>query len=339
MLSGRDNGQPWYFAHLAGRVFFLCQPFCVFHIPLSIIHARLLYNTHTPGILSTMAPVVRPTYLLAPNWSNPEDGDIQLGNIVADPFNPDYPLHSDLDHASTLNPVSSVENNWKDVVASFRETQTSLWARIFQVAKVDLEAHRSQASSVGFGMTSLETRVLPKGQLIDKITEWVNFPSVRNALKQRRGLVLRRPVYVVSGVKIARGFRWYDTSSSDTGRGVGAGGLVTPQVGIGGEANVSAQSQRTQSSEADNNIIFAYELVQVRLKGTETVEVKPFQPSAALLSDSDKKKRGEGADEEDEVTADDLDTSDASTDDLVEFANGRELDLDLAQYSWLFHTA
>lgn len=282
-----------------------------------------------------MAHALRPTYLLAPNWSFPEDGDIQLGNIVTDPFYPNYPLHSDLDHAESLAPVISVENNWQDSVDTFRNAQVNLWARLFNTAKVDLQGYRREAGSVGLRMAGLDTYALRKGELTAKIREWAEMPAVRNALQRRNLLGRRQAVYVVSGIKIAREFRQYNIAAVDkAGTGsVTAGGA---QGGVGGSAQVNSQSLHTLSTEAANNIVFAYELVQVRLKGKETVEVSPYRPSEALLSDGDVVEKG--VREEDVIREEDLDTSDASLDDIVDFAQDREIELDCAQYHWLFPT-
>lgn len=279
-----------------------------------------------------MAHALRPTYLLAPNWSFPVDGDIQLGNIVTDPFYPNYPLHSNLDHAESLTPVLSVENNWQDSVDTFRNTQVKLWAKLFSTARVDLQGYRRDAGSVGLRMAGLDTYALRKGELIAKIREWAEMPAVRNALQSRNILGRRQAVYVVSGLKIAREFRQYNIAAVDKAGSLSSG----VQGGAGGSAQAIAQSHHTLSTEAANDIVFAYELVQVRLKRKETVEVSPYRPSEALLSDGNIIDKG--APEEDIIREEDLDTSDASLEDVIDFAQDRELDLDPAQYHWLFPT-
>lgn len=291
---------------------------------------------------SKMAHVIRPTYILAPNWSFPEDGDIQLGNIVTDPFYPNYPLHSNLEHAESLKSVLSVENNWHDSVNTFRNVQANLRTRLFNVAKVDVHGYTREAGSVGIRMAGLDTYSLPKGQLMEKIRAWaVEMPSVSHALKRRNAVGRRLPVYVVSGIKVARDFRQYNIAASASG---GGGGVNVSAVGVagggiasaGGSVQVDAQASHSLSSEAGNNIVFAYELVKVRLKGKgeDAVDVSPYSPKNALLSDEH--DIGDGNAEENTIKVEDLETADVSDDDLVEFARDHEADLDLVQQSWLF---
>ncbi len=282
-----------------------------------------------------MTSVTNPTYLLAPNWNFPPDGPIALGNIVGDPFRPHRSLSKPAADAQAPATITSVESDWRLELERIRSINLSLWTKIFEVANFEASSHRTRATTIAFEMSQLDTIYFKDEPSAEDLAVRVREPRVRTVLETRKW-GRRGAVYLVSGVKVARGFRLDRTASSDRSMRFGAGGEVAPEVSAGAELELGAQTRRVEGFGAENDIIFAYQLLRIRLKGkgeTATLEVDEFQDDAALLADG-----GEGA-EEGQIVADGIETDRASWVDLAETQEGLTVNPDDDQYAWLFPSA
>ncbi|KAB5536135.1 hypothetical protein GE09DRAFT_1249688 [Coniochaeta sp. 2T2.1] len=241
-----------------------------------------------------MTFVTNPTYLLAPNWNFPFDGPIALAPAT----------------------VTVIESNWRLELERIRSVNLSLWTKILELANLGVGSHRSKATTVIHKMSKLETIYFRHEPSVEDIAVRTRERRVRAVLETRKW-GRRGAVYMVSGLKIARGFRLDRVASSDKGLEIGAG------------------TRHAGGFEADNDIVFAYQLLRIRLQGrgeNATLKMEEFHDNAAFLTE-------DGDEKEEKVEAGGqvaLETDGASLVDLAE--TQRELTVNPAddQYAWLF---
>ncbi|EQB47943.1 hypothetical protein CGLO_12882 [Colletotrichum gloeosporioides Cg-14] len=259
------------------------------------------------------------TYILAPNFTYKPGGPIQLGSIIADPFRPAKALSK-----PTTPPAYETvfHHNLEASCETGRSVKLSLWASIFDTAGARISASRARNAVNSLSVDRLETRYLTQ-ELADDDPDLVRRlkePRVQAAIKS--GLFGRAPVYLISGIKIARGL----TVRTERGRGVGGsltGTAPTAQaIGIDLGASIEGEEARSISSSfeaGDEDIIIAYQLhiIKARGKSTGLVTADVFQSDATFLHD----------DASDEME-DDIEISTGGVEELAEAAREMEIELE-----------
>lgn len=264
-----------------------------------------------------MSFVQSPTYLLAPNWTFRPGGKIALGNIVVDPFKP----HRVLSQAAPAEAIPAepvVETNWRLALETARSMSLSIWAVFLENIRLGTDINRERIRNSEFTMTSLETVYLQDDPSEAEIKARCNDPSVRDFM--RLGHTLCKPVYMVTGLKIAKGFSLQTTRSDSTGASVEAGAEVAPGASVGGRVGASQTKTISQGFEAEGDIIFAYQLLKISPKGwgkDKTFVGTEYQPRQAFLSSE------EGASPEDAPVEGELDS--VSAEDLEGFGSAVQI--------------
>ncbi|KAH0559858.1 hypothetical protein GP486_003623 [Trichoglossum hirsutum] len=259
--------------------------------------------------------VQNPTYLLSPSWTFRPDGPILLGNIIVDPFRPHRVLKKP-DPAKPLpERITSTEKNWRLAAEKASHISVSVWAQFLENVHLKLGANRETAKSGKFVMESLDTVYLKDEPSIEDIDELVKDPKLQKFM--RLDSLLCSPVYMVTGLKIAKGFQFTQTDTVKQGATAEASGSVTPSASVGGSIDASTETSSSSGFESANDIVFAYQLLRIKPKGwrKKTLQVSEFQPKAAFLSDKD------NSEDEPVVVEKDL----VSAADLIELQNGIEL--------------
>ncbi|KAF6825512.1 hypothetical protein CPLU01_10225 [Colletotrichum plurivorum] len=229
------------------------------------------------------------TYILTPNFTYKPTGSIQIGSIITDPFRP----AKSLSQPAVPPAVETVGRDKTDSIFVER----------------------------------LETRYLAQEPADNdpELTMRLKEPRVRAAIKA--GIYGRAPVYLISGVKIARGL----TVRSETGHIVGGGvGLTVPAaqaVGLNVGADVGGErGQGTMESftNGDEDVLIAYQVHVLKAKGSkakERVMADVFESDASFLHD-DKDTMGN----EDEENFVEVHT--AGVEELAEVARQAEITVD-----------
>ncbi|KAF5700461.1 hypothetical protein FMUND_14319 [Fusarium mundagurra] len=248
----------------------------------------------------------QPTYLLAPNFTfKPRSGPIALGNIIADPFRPHRVLTA-IDEAARAARYPRIETfaELDRTIArgSGHDVAVAVWAQFLQGVGASLSGDRAIEKSSEYTMDALETEYFVGDPDQAEIEARVKEPRVR-AVMASSGLGFRQPVYMVTAVKIAKGFSASTVTGKRKGAGVEAGvPIPTPAGDITAGANISGgvEASSSDSWKAGEDIIFAYQLLKIELKGwkTKRVEVDEFRSKAAYLDMDDE------SDEEDEDDGD-----------------------------------
>ncbi|KAK1242346.1 hypothetical protein MKX07_000332 [Trichoderma sp. CBMAI-0711] len=277
-----------------------------------------------------MFPVQDPTYLVAPNWTYRPDGAIALGNIVLDPFRPQQVLSKPTKPLPETE--TSLELNWMHATEKLRSINVGIWTRMFERLGHKLGPKRNRGQKIVIYMKALETIYFKEMPSMEEIQERVNEEQVRSILS--RGSIFRCPVYMVTGVKIARGFQIVHEGTEEYMFGMNASGSVGPQLTVGASMGVSSKTARSDQFLSGNAIIFAYQLMIIKPKGWANkmiFELDDFRHKAALLVDDD-----DGKEEEEEGDVE-FEIATGTDENIVTVQKGMmPLNLDNRQHTWVF---
>ncbi|PTB66172.1 hypothetical protein BBK36DRAFT_1141040 [Trichoderma citrinoviride] len=275
-----------------------------------------------------MLPVQDPTYLVAPNWTYRPGGPIALGNIVLDPFRPQHVLSKPTKPLPETE--TAIEYNWSLATEELRSTNVSIWTRMFDQLNVKLGPRRNRGEKIEFHMKALETVYFRELPSMEEIQERVNEERVRSILSPSS--VFRYPVYMVTGVKIARGFQLIHEGTAQYMCNIKATDTVAPQLAVGASIGMASTTSRSDAFQSGNEIIFAYQLMIIKPKGwgkSMAYQLDDFRHKAALLVDDDH------AEEEEENV--EVEISTGTDENIAAVQKGIvPLNPDNKQHAWVF---
>ncbi|KAK4169926.1 hypothetical protein QBC43DRAFT_306850 [Cladorrhinum sp. PSN259] len=258
------------------------------------------------------------TYYLAPNFSYHPDTSIKLGDIVQDPSDPTIPLGS----VQSLPP----KETHLDLNASFSNTTSKsvnagIWAKFVEIASASLGGSTFKTTTNTYTMDRLETvyfRTQPSPELISETVK----SSTRIQAAMSSGLSsfgTSKPVYLVSGLKIARGFRVESGIGHTRGGQVSieASETITGGVGVGMEVGKESswESRQEFSAAEGQDIVFAYQLHVIKRR---KAEAKVYKGKGAFLSEDGQVQQ----DEEVEV----VEIGEAGVESIMEFDDEMEIE-------------
>jgi hypothetical protein len=262
-----------------------------------------------------MAPIQNPTYMLAPNWTFRPGGSIALGNIIVDPSKPHRVLTKPDPSKPPTSTETTTEDDWRLHLGKKRNLNLSLWAEFLQHIGFNIGTDHDQDKSTEYTMKSLETVYFADEPPIEEIQGRVEDPKVRKLM--RLDSILSKPVYMITGLKIAKGFTLSVEQSSRHGGNIGGSAPVVAQVSIGAGVGGSVETSRSDGFQSANDIIFAYQLLKIVPKGfkEKSFEIKEHQSKATFLED----------DHTTEEVKIEVEWSPAAGSDLVEMGKGRHV--------------
>ncbi|KAG8628132.1 hypothetical protein KVT40_004005 [Elsinoe batatas] len=235
---------------------------------------------HKPAV-----PRAQPTYLLAPNF-----GSLVLGSIIEDPFRTTQ-VRSKL--TSPPKVVTHTETETSSSRSGGKSCHSSIFAQFLATATANLSGDVSKITSDKYEMDSLETSYFDP-----EITDEEATALVRDDAKVRAsingGRFGGRPVYVVSGLKVATAFRYnMEVSTSKSGT-VGGAVPIVEGVGVGAEVGGSREKVSSRADTTAQDIIFAYQLHKIEEKGfrekSRRAESVVFVHKAAFLGKDDEEQ-------------------------------------------------
>jgi len=225
-----------------------------------------------------------PTYVLAPNLTYHPNTSICMGDIIDDPTDPTRVLKS-------LNPLPSVENHHdydgnysREKVQSLRG---SIWAKFLQTVEAKLEGGASNNVLAKYTFDRLETEYFTKQPTDAEAEEIVKDARVRTAVNS--GILGKKPVYMISGLKIARGFGLTVDDTKKVDATASAKAPVSSQANVGLEVTGSNTDTVKMSHHTTEDIIFAYQLHVIAHKGwkNKNFEARVYKPKAAFLNEDE----------------------------------------------------
>ncbi|KAJ0327461.1 hypothetical protein COL5a_005840 [Colletotrichum fioriniae] len=116
-----------------------------------------------------------------------------------------------------------------------------------------------------YTMDVLETTYLLRHPSHEEIHERCDSPTVKPFMNRER--IKAKPVYMITGLKIAKGFAVKQSSSSDKAAHAQVGAEVSPEVSVGAGVSGSKSQREQHEFEAMQDIIFGYQLLKIEPKG------------------------------------------------------------------------
>ncbi|TKA64916.1 hypothetical protein B0A55_09975 [Friedmanniomyces simplex] len=253
------------------------------------------------------------TYILPPNLTTHPGGSFAVGTIIADPFRPLKPL------SVPPNPQHLEIDTHRESDRDIRQTSAhslsgSVWAQFLQVANAKLSGRISSDLSESYTVKCLETVALREDPSDEYAALRASEPKVRAVMNA--GMLGKQPVYLITGIKIARGFRWTREEGRSAHAQAGASVPIADQVAVGAEVGAERNKTYRDSGSTGEDIIFAYQLHTIADKGwrkKETTIAEPWVPKGGLL-------RKDKEDQEEEP----VEALAATVDELQEFAEESE---------------
>ncbi|CAD0111270.1 unnamed protein product [Aureobasidium uvarum] len=222
------------------------------------------------------------TYLLAPNFTTHLGANVQLGTIIANPFRPSkwigkIPLHIETDtHVEYDRSISP------GVSASMH---VNAFAKFLETASGTIGLQKDKTILDHYTMDSLETISYKRDITDDEAAEMVRANSnLQEVMKS--GILGSVPIYIVTGLKVAKGFHLTSEVTKSKGANIGADIPITDQVSAGAELSVSQTKTLSEQSSTAQDIVFAYQLHAVANKGywkKRRVDIDIYAPKAAAL--------------------------------------------------------
>lgn len=249
------------------------------------------------------------TYILPPNLTTHPGDAIRIGTIIVDPFRPLKPLSETKEPLKTVT-HTELETELSD--SSKRGFSSSLWAQFLEIANAKLSARVGRDIRTTYAVTSLDTISLAQDPSDEYAASRAQEPNVRAAMNS--GLLGRQPVYMITGIKIAKGLRWSREQVLSTSGEVGASIPITQGVTAGAEIGAERETEHHYSSKTEQDIVFAYQLHVIADKGWRNPKIVADQyvPKGGLLG------------KKEDIETDDIDALPATLDDLSFIAEENE---------------
>ncbi|KAI0401130.1 hypothetical protein F4802DRAFT_443647 [Xylaria palmicola] len=229
-----------------------------------------------------------PTYILAPNFTYHLNTSICMGDIVQYPDDPTKPLSSVPE--SELKPITR-HYDYENEHGNQHELSLrgGVWENFLKKASTKISGGSSDELLTKYTIQRLETIYFTKQPTDEEAQERIKHKKVKAAIDA--GFLGKKPVFMITGLKVARGFRLSSSARSTTDANVKIEASVTPDAGMGAEAEYARKKFAEQKHRAGQDIIFAYQLHIITQNGwpwaQKDVDISVYRAPAALLSDDE----------------------------------------------------
>jgi hypothetical protein len=202
------------------------------------------------------------TYFLAPSFDYVPDRYIDLGRIIADPTDPGTSLNPDSPKPPPSSVQTYIEKDYEKAIEQRGKVKVGIWARFAgQFGIGDISVNTNSVKNDVYKFQELETRLFqPTDEYIE---EALQYPQVvRFAAKSG----YRRPLFMITGVKIARGANISKEMVREHGLSAKVGidgtpGGVPVDLAVGGEA--SELLREKEKFDAPSDFVFAFRLRKI----------------------------------------------------------------------------
>ncbi|KAJ5721576.1 uncharacterized protein N7483_009510 [Penicillium malachiteum] len=232
------------------------------------------------------------TWFLPPDFTFLENGLIQLGTVIPHPHHPTRVLlqPEELSIATPpicLPPVQAlVENNHSHVDSRSNTIGGEIWGNFVQMASASLKLDTKWMKEVQYGVVDHEVQSFSRPFTMDTLANIVAQPAVRKYMDS--GLWVKRPVYIVSGLRITK-MGMSVTMGQSKSRGGGIEGSVPVPAGgvpvvVGAGIHGERRQDKTDSYETAPRIVFAYRLNIIRQRQSGNLESALFSHRTAFMT-------------------------------------------------------
>ncbi|OAL51265.1 hypothetical protein IQ07DRAFT_599240 [Pyrenochaeta sp. DS3sAY3a] len=224
-------------------------------------------------------------YLRAPGLEYNLNGPIQIGNIIEDMKHPE-------DHFAILKPMSEiVEGSGHAQGTNVHERHGSVnanfSAKLYQVFGGHAEAKGSTTVRTKYSYNKIQTLHLKRNPTAKDVK------LLRSTDAEIDAALKHGPLYVVTGLKIAKGLKYLNERTVDTQGGVGGQGNVTEGLSVEGNLGAARGGEDKEEYKVIGDTIIAYRLHVIRQsswiwnRGQE-VKVGTYDPKAGGFMNRDK---------------------------------------------------
>jgi hypothetical protein len=222
------------------------------------------------------------TYHLCPDEHTPPppEGPIHLGHIIANLNEPANPLNPSSRLSASIIVYKHTSGKTTATSQDTRDGDFGVWAQFLQLPKVGASANASSDTKDAYECHSVLTTFFNPTQ--EFFEQSVHIEGVQRFLKASR---YKKPVYMVTGLKIAKGVKV--TRSGGKGRGGSVeGGADLTSAGVPAQFGSEAHYQRTQehlySAETEEDIVIAFRVRKLTCKKSGTVSDKSHNEGAFM---------------------------------------------------------
>ncbi|KAI8712721.1 hypothetical protein NCS52_01370900 [Fusarium sp. LHS14.1] len=232
-------------------------------------------------------------YFYAPTWDYPPGGPIKLGNVITSAKNPHRPLF--------CSPPPEESDVFKTEKKSVQYTKEKLRRGRFSILTkflsvlglgIDIGAEIDRSDEETFVFDTLETtQFIPTQSYLQTCVEAEN---VRHFLKLSE---YKKPVYIITGLKVVTGAQANTIKSRSVGGSVGVevDATVWTAVPIGGGPGVEAEVGNKVSTkwEGSSDFVFGFRVSKVRVgEGTGQVLSEKDHRKGAMFEREYTKPKG-----------------------------------------------
>lgn len=204
------------------------------------------------------------TYILAPNFTYHPETSICLGDIIQYADEPTKPLNRV--PRSELKPIerhNDYENELENTDGS--SLKGGIWATFLEKASAKIGGGTTDQLLAKYTIKRLETVYFKEQPTDEEAEERVLDKKVKAAINA--GLLRKNPVFMITGLKVARGFKQTTTASSNRETEAAAEAPVTENAGAGTDIKYSRDKTANHKHRTGQDIIFAYQLHIITHKG------------------------------------------------------------------------
>jgi hypothetical protein len=274
------------------------------------------------------------TYFLLPSFDipPPPDGPIFLGHILLDPSDP-TPLNS-----TDRQPIAKVYPTWitdfKATRGQFRDGKFGVWAQFLEMSRFggELSTKYEKSAQDIYTFKRIDTTYfIPDKKYVEKSME---AEEVEAFMKEER---YKKPVYMITGLKVARGARLESANKVTSGS--------KAMLGVDGPALIGpiAKRSKTRTEELSfgdsSDFVFAFRLRKIRYRrDKKTIEHQPFNEGAMFgIEEKDSMRKSLKLEiGEDDASAEDI--KDLEDSGMLDMATSKEKDDDNEDCMWVFQT-
>ncbi|KAH6716523.1 hypothetical protein DL95DRAFT_386890 [Leptodontidium sp. 2 PMI_412] len=244
------------------------------------------------------------TYIPSPNWDIPATSSlVKLGAIIKDPRNPESVLKSS---SEVIIPDTAIQHGaktlWSTTSTEITSGKLGLWAQCLQIVGLGGDVSFNALKSV---LEEHKFETLDTTYFVPESVEGFLEKRVRDEYTQAyfEATSFRKPLFMISGIKIARG----GVVESELKKEVGAEGKVGADltalavpITIGPELAWQKERSRSVKWAGSTDYVFAYRLVRIKCKKHGEFKVEGYNKGGVFGEDEDDEEEGEEKRFEDE---------------------------------------
>ncbi|KAE8155429.1 hypothetical protein BDV40DRAFT_307033 [Aspergillus tamarii] len=172
-----------------------------------------------------------------------------------------------------------------------RQVSIGLWVEFLQTVFGKVSGGRGRDVQSNYTIDCLETMYFVADPALEETQTCLKAPRIQAVTKASRIPGFRTSVYMVTGLMIAKGFSADMTNNERRNGEVEISGNVPSPVGQFGTGTSIAKSASTEEADkcrAGEDIVFAYQLLKIEVKGWngQRVEYDELRHKAAYLSEN-----------------------------------------------------